>query len=75
MRYFIAVEEKRYKVVEIEVNSESEALARTEKAYYDGEIYLDEPEYIEVGTTSFTNKTDDWEDLIKNGFKPRFQKL
>lgn len=75
MRYFIAVEEKRNKVVEIEANSESEALARAEEAYYDDEICLDEPEYIEDGTTSFTNETDDWEDLIKKGFKPRFQKL
>lgn len=74
MKYYIAVEEVRSTVVEVDAESESEAMLKIEKAYSEDEICLDKPQYIN-DSTQFYDETELWMEVIKNGFKKEFQKI
>lgn len=74
MKYYIAVEEIRSTVVEVDAESESEAMSKIEKAYSEDEICLDEPQYIN-DDTQFYDETELWMEVIKNGFKKEFQNI
>lgn len=73
MKFYIAVEEMRSTVVEVEADNESEAIQKVEHAYSEDVICLNDVNYIDDGTC-FYNETDRWESAVKNG-GTNFQKI
>lgn len=74
MKFYIEVEEMRSTVVEVEAESESEAIFKAEKAYSEDEICLDNFDYIDDGTC-FYNETDKWKSCFEGGYLANFQKI
>lgn len=75
MKFYIAVEEMRSTVVEVEAESESKAISKVEKAYYNDDICLDDVQYVDEGSAYFRDETDDWTHCIKDGYERHFQKI
>lgn len=75
MKFYIAVQEMRSTVVEVEAENESEAISKTEKAYYNDDICLDDAEYVDEGSACFYDETDDWMPCIKDGYETHFKKI
>ena len=74
MKFYIAVEEMRSTVIEVEAENESEAINKVENAYAEDEICLNSVDYIDDGTC-FYNETDTWKSCIENGYVTNFQKI
>lgn len=74
MKFYIAVEEIRSTVIEVDAESLNDAINKAENAYYENEICLDNIKYIVDGTL-FNDETAEWEQSIKLGYKPDFQKI
>ena len=74
MKFYIVVEEMRSTVVEVEAESVDEALRKTETAYSEDEICLNDVDYIDDGTC-FYDETDKWAPCIEGGYATNFQKI
>ena len=74
MKFYISVEEMRSTVVEVEAETEAEAIGKVENAYAEDEICLNDVDYIDDGTC-FYNETDKWDCAVKAGFTVNFQKI
>lgn len=59
MKHYIAIEEIRRTVIEVEANSSIEALSKVENAYCEDKINLNDYQYISDGT-QFYDETDTW---------------
>lgn len=75
MKFYIAVQEMRSTVVEVEANNQDEAIAKAEKAYYNDDICLDSAEYVDEGSACFYDESDDWSSCVEGGYETRFQKI
>lgn len=73
-KFYIAVEEIRSTVVEVEAENYEQALAKVEKAYSEDEISLNDTNYIDDGTC-FYDETDQWKPCIDEGYEVHFQKI
>lgn len=71
MKFYIAIEEKRSTVVEVEADSVDEALLKTETAYSEDEICLNDDDYIDDGTC-FYNETSFYDE---GDYATNFQKI
>lgn len=60
MKFYIAVEEMRSTVVEVEAENLGEALDKAEKAYLEDKICLDSPDYIDG--ENYYDETGRWMD-------------
>ena len=74
MKYYIAVEEMRSTVIEVEAESVEEAISKTEKAYDEDIICLNNIDYIDDGTC-FYDETDRWIPCFEDGYEANFQKI
>ena len=74
MKFYIAVEEIRSTVVEVEAENADEAILKAERAYSEDEICLNDVDYIDDGTC-FYDETDKWESCIEDGYVTHFQKI
>lgn len=74
MKFYIAVEEMRSTVIEVEADNKDEAFSKVEEAYSDYIISLNSNDYIDDGTC-FYDETDTWSECIKNGYETNFQKI
>lgn len=74
MKFYIAVEEMRSTVVEVEAENEDEAILKAENAYYEDEICLNDYDYIDDGTI-FYDETDRWLPCIEGGYVTHFQHI
>ena len=74
MKFYIAVEEVRSTVVEVEAKNLDEAIYKTEEAYMEDVICLDNVMYVTDGT-EFYDQTDYFESCTKDGYEPDFQKI
>lgn len=74
MKYYIAVEEVRSKVIEVDAENEDEAIRKVEDAYYENTICLDDVDCINDGTC-FYDETNYWMPCIKDGYETHFQKI
>lgn len=59
MKYYIAIEEMRSTVVEVEADNYDDALYKAEDAYCKDVISLNDCQYIDDGT-QFYDETDTW---------------
>lgn len=75
MKFYIAVQELRSTVVEVEANNVDEAISKAEKAYYNDDICLDDVGYIDEGSACFYDETDDWAMCIEDGYGRNFLKI
>lgn len=66
MKFYIAVEEMRSTVVEVEADNSEQAISKAERAYADDVICLNDTDYIDDGTC-FYDETDRWTTVAKNG--------
>lgn len=66
MKFFIAVEETRSTVVEVEANTAEEAISKAEESYCNNDICLDSADYIDDGTC-FYDETDRWAEAAEEG--------
>lgn len=73
MKFYIAVEEMRSTVVEVEADSSEQAILKAERAYYDDAICLNDTDYIDDGT-EFYDETDRWTEAT-NKKLTRFQRI
>ena len=73
-KFYIAVEEMRSTIVEVEAENFENALVKVEKAYSDNVICLNDVDYIE-DRTCFYNETDQWKPCIDEGYEVHFQKI
>lgn len=73
MKFYIAVEEMRSTVVEVEADSSEQAILKTERAYDDDAICLNDTDYIDDGT-EFYDETDIWTEVTNNKLT-RFQRI
>lgn len=71
MKFYIAVEEMRSTVVEVEAENSEEAIQKAEKAYSEDKVCLNSVDYIDDGTC-FYDETDRWKKCV-NGTD--FQKI
>ena len=74
MKFYIAVEEMRSTVIEVEAKNADEAIAKVEKAYSEDEVCLNSVDYIDDGTC-FYDETDRWKESIEWGYAVNFQKI
>ena len=74
MKFYIAVEEMRRTVIEVEADNKYEAIDKVEKAYCDNVICLDNFRYVDDGTC-FYDETDEWGKCIESGYEADFQKI
>lgn len=74
MKYYIAVEEMRSTVIEIEADSADEAMSKVEKAYNDDVVCLNSTDYIDDGAC-FRDETNEWKPCIESGYEAHFQKI
>lgn len=74
MKFYIAVEEMRSTVVEVEAENSEEAKQKAEKAYSEDKICLNNVDYIDDGTC-FYDETKVWKGAIDNGYDADFQKI
>lgn len=74
MKYYIAIEEMRSTVIEVEADNEEEAIFKVECAYSKDEICLNSNDYIDDGTC-FYNETENWNEAIEQGYEAHFQKI
>ena len=74
MKFYIAVEEMRSTVVEVEAENVDEAISKVEEAYSEDEICLNSVDYIDDGTC-FYDETDRWKEGIELGYAVDFQKI
>lgn len=74
MKFYIAVEEMRSTVVEVEAESVDEALLKAEKAYSEDEICLNDVDYIDDGPC-FYDETNKWAPCIEGGYTTNFQRI
>lgn len=74
MKFYIAVEEMRSTVIEVEAENAEEAISKVEEAYSEDEICLNSVDYIDDGTC-FYDETDKWSPCIEDGYKVHFQKI
>ena len=64
MKFYIAVEEMRSTVIEVEAENSEEAKQKVEKAYSEDEICLNDVDYIDDGTC-FYDETDKWKKIVE----------
>lgn len=74
MKFYIAVEEMRSTVVEVEADNESEAIDKAVSAYEIDEICLNDEDYV-VDGTCFYDETDRWKESVESGYETDFQKI
>lgn len=74
MKFYIAVEEMRSTVIEVEAENVDEAILKVENAYAEDEVCLNSVDYIDDGTC-FYDETDKWKPCIENGYEVNFQKI
>lgn len=74
MKFYIAVEESRSTVIEVEAESREKALEKVEKAYGEDEVCLNHKDYIDDGAC-FYDETDMWRKCIESGYCTDFQKI
>ena len=74
MKFYIAVEEMRSTVVEVDAETVDEALSKVEEAYSEDEVCLNSVDYIDDGTC-FYDETDKWKPCIEAGYATHFQKI
>lgn len=74
MKFYIAIEEMRSTVIEVEASNADEAISKVERAYDEDEICLNSVDYIDDGTC-FYDETDKWLPCIDGGYEVRFQKI
>ena len=73
MKFYIAVEEMRSTVIEVEADSSEQAISKAERAYADDVICLNDTDYIDDGT-EFYDETDRWTETT-NKKLTRFQRI
>ena len=73
MKYYIAVEEKRSTVIEVEADNLSQAIDKVDKAYERNEINLNSDIYTD--DIDFLDETDKWKKAIDDGYKICFEKI
>ena len=73
MKFYIAVEEMRSTVVEVEAETESEAIFKVEKAYSEDKICLNNVDYIDDGTC-FYDETEKFKKIEKTVAFKKFSK-
>lgn len=74
MKFYIAVEETRSTVLEVEAATPEDALQKAEKAYEKDEVCLNHVDYVDDGTC-FYEETETWRKCIENGYDHNFQKI
>lgn len=74
MKFYIAVEEIRSTVVEVEADNVEQAMSKVENAYAKDEICLNYVDYIDDGTL-FYDETDRWKPCIEDGYEANFQRI
>ena len=74
MKFYIAVEEMRSTVVEVEAENSEEAKQKAEKAYSEDKICLNNVDYIDDGTC-FYDETDKYKPCVDSGLCADFQKI
>ena len=72
-KYYIAVEEVRSTVVEVEAETADKAIEIAENAYCEDVICLNDTDYIDDGT-QFYDETDRWTEATELGLT-NFMKL
>ncbi len=74
MKFYIAVEETRSTVLEVEAETPEDALQKVEKAYEKDKVCLNHVDYIDDGTC-FYDESETWRECIENGYDHNFQKI
>lgn len=72
--FYIAVEEIRSTVVEVEAENQHAAIKKVEKAYSEDIICLNNADYINDGT-SFYDETEKLKESVDLGYSTNFQKI
>lgn len=70
--YYIRVTETLDRIVEVHAEDLSEALQKTEDAYYNGEIVLDSEDYVD---TQFNDETEETINNYELGGMPKFYEI
>lgn len=73
MKYYIAIEERRSLVVEVEAESVEKATYMAQQAYDAEEITLDKDAIDD--DTQFFDETDRWKKSIEDGYETYFPKV
>lgn len=73
MKYYIAIEERRSLVVEVEAESVEKATYMAQQAYDAEEITLDRDAIDD--DTQFFDETDRWKESIEDGYETHFPKI
>lgn len=73
MKYYIAIEERRSLVVEVEAESVEKATYMAQQAYDADEITLDRDAIDD--DTQFFDETDRWKESIEDGYETHFPKI